>query len=145
MVNAKAGRVQKSRDHNPLCKNKHEETPTNDKPSKRPRYHEANELIPQPFSGITSKPGPTKLRSKHSIKNQAELHKKVRHKEHKKKKLERQLTEKKINRQLSRKEMKPKQGSKKLSKEDINLNKMIESYTSKLSAATPTKSKWYDN
>ncbi|KAF7997863.1 hypothetical protein HCN44_009261 [Aphidius gifuensis] len=154
MVNAKERRVQKSRDHNPLWQNKRKETSndnnndsTNDQSSKRPRYHEPNEVIeaiPE-YSGVTSKPGRTKLRSKFNIKNQAELHKKVRQDQHKTRKFERKLKERQVNRQLSQKQIKPKQGSKKLSKEDVNLNKMIDSYKNKLSAPTPTKSKWYDN
>lgn len=152
MVNAKQRRVQKSRDHNPLWQGKRTHETSKDPPTvnpakrfKKPSKQASNNSENSVFTGITSKPGDSgKLRSRFKLRTQVEIHNQTRKDEKKQKKVAKQIQTKKINQQLSRKEIKPKQGNKKMNKDDKNFTKLVDSYKNKLSTIPQAKSKWYD-
>ncbi|XP_015599445.1 RNA-binding protein 28 [Cephus cinctus] len=96
------------------------------------------------YSGTQSKPGQGKMRSKFNLKNQAAVHFQNLKKEKKKVKSAKKKQMKKKEQQLSRKEPKPKQGARKVNKEDANFDKLVNKYKSKLTVVPQTKSKWYE-
>lgn len=147
MVNAKQRRIQKSQIRNPLWqgnKDKAQNKNLNKNNTvKREKVETTNELDDniESFSGIKSKPGQTKIRSKHNLKNQAIIHNQMLKKE---KKAAKNKNSRKTKLTKLKDEVKTKQVTKKMNSEDSNFNKLVNSYKSKLLAIDPTRSKWYD-
>ncbi|XP_063993576.1 RNA-binding protein 28-like [Diachasmimorpha longicaudata] len=168
MVNAKQRRAQKSRNNNPLWKGKRsgdssQET-TDGPPLKRSKKidktnNKNNSKSERPgkavvrpvedenvsgFSGTISRVGDRKLRSKFNLKTQARLQAKAQNNQKKERKMKRKIEAQKVIERNSRKEIKPKQGPAKFSKEEANLDRMVENYRSKLSKISSDKIKWYE-
>ena len=114
MVNAKQRRVIKSREHNPLWKRDHPDSKRQNfkdqPPSKRPKIGLSAPNVGEDhqYSGVKSKPGEQKTRSRFNIKNQALLHNKVRKTEKKQFREAKKLQQKKRDIRASRKEVKVK-------------------------------------
>lgn len=147
MVNAKQRRIQKSQARNPLYSgNKDQKQNKNvnkTHPIEETKIEDKNELEKdkKSFSGVKSKPGETKIRSKFNLKNQGILHSKIIKKE---KKAAKHDNSRKTKLEKAKKELKTKQVTKKADAEEANFNKLVNSYKSKLLALGPTRSKWYD-
>lgn len=133
MVNAIKKRVEKSREKNPLWTGKiqsdrplgNKRKHTDDKPANNKRRNTDNrpnnkdqrrvkhlrvengagEDNVQPYSGMTSKPGENKMRSRFNLKSQAALHKETVKKESKNKKFKAKLQLQKKEERNSRKEI----------------------------------------
>ncbi|XP_015124581.1 RNA-binding protein 28 [Diachasma alloeum] len=167
MVNAKQQRAQKSRHNNPLWKGKRStdsrlekaDGPSvkrfkkiedkNDRPDGKSEVPEeifkpvGDERVSK-FSGITSRPGDRKMRSKFNLKTQAQLHAKIQKGQKKERKIKRKVMEQEVIETNSRKEIKPKHGVKDLSREEAHLDEMVENYRSKLSEISSKKTKWFE-
>ncbi|XP_076294345.1 RNA-binding protein 28 isoform X2 [Lasioglossum baleicum] len=153
MVNAKQKRIQKSRENNPTWpgnKAKRKGEATNEEtPIKRSKFGESsksevNEAGKKPFVGMVAKQGENKLRSKFKLRNQAAVHHQTVKKEKKMKKFSQKLKEKRKNRNENKNEIKPKQRTK-LKAEDVNLDRLVNSYKNKLQSIELKKSKWYES
>ncbi|XP_046748150.1 RNA-binding protein 28 [Diprion similis] len=116
------------------------------RPAKHARLENGNnEGDVQPYSGIASKPGERKMRSRFNLKSQAILHNQNLKRELKNKKSKAKIQQTKKEQRISQKEIRPKQGSKrKANKEDINFSKLVNNYKNKLMATPKEKSKWYE-
>ncbi|XP_044739104.1 RNA-binding protein 28 [Chrysoperla carnea] len=150
MVNAKQRRLEKSRQKNPLCKqfnyedngknqNKQDRGVKRKFPFKEDRNENNNEKnSKREYTGITSKPGMSKLRSKFKLRAQAQVHHETLKKEKslKRKKLQ-LLTQKQPIRQ-------PKQKMNKRKQEKDDFSKLVNKYKSTLTANVVKKSKWYE-
>ncbi|XP_047369616.1 RNA-binding protein 28-like [Vespa velutina] len=147
MVNAKQRRIQKSQARNPLYSGNKDQGQNKYinkvHPMEETKVVAKNELAndKKSFSGIKSKPGETKIRSKFNLKNQSILHSKVIKKE---KNAVKHDHSRKTKLERAKKELKTKQIAKRGNVEDANFNKLVNSYKSKLLALGPTRSKWYD-
>ncbi|XP_043267883.1 RNA-binding protein 28 [Venturia canescens] len=147
MVNAKKRRITKSREHNPLWNGEKTDSKTNEPVRKRVKVLSAPKDSVEAsaeYSGIKSKPGEQKMRSRYNLKSQAMLHQKMCKTEKKKVKETKKIQAKKREMRASRQEVKPKQGSKKITADEANFNKLVNNYKSKLQAVPSAKSKWYD-
>ncbi|KAK2581868.1 hypothetical protein KPH14_002331 [Odynerus spinipes] len=147
MVNAKQKRIQKSQIRNPLWPGNKDQVQNKNINKSSSVEQEKVETINETdgdtksFSGVKSKPGQTKIRSKFNLKNQAIVHNQMLKKE---KKAAKNKHSRKTKLEKVKKEVKPKQGTKKMNSEDSNFNKLVNSYKTKLLALDPTRSKWYD-
>lgn len=79
MVNAKERRIQKSREHNPLCskykgKRKDEDTMMEELMNKRVKRRKSDDSNETLYAGITGQLGQNKLRSNFNLESQAALH-----------------------------------------------------------------------
>lgn len=154
MVNAKQKRIQNSREKNPTWpgnKVKRKGEATNEEtPMKKSKFGESskaeanNESSRKPYVGMVAKQGENKLRSKFKLKNQAAVHHQTVKKEKKMKKFSQKLKEKRKNRNESKNEIKPKQRTK-LKAEDVHLDKLVNSYKTRLQSIELKKSKWYES
>ncbi|XP_076646791.1 RNA-binding protein 28 isoform X2 [Halictus rubicundus] len=153
MVNAKQKRIQKSRENNPTWpgnKAKRKGEATNEEtPIKKSKFGESSKTEDNgpskiPFVGMVAKQGENKLRSKFKLRNQAAVHHQTVKKEKKMKKFSQKLKEKRKNRNENKKEVKPKQRTK-LKAEDVNLDRLVNSYKNKLKSIELKKSKWYES
>ncbi|XP_012255733.2 RNA-binding protein 28 [Athalia rosae] len=98
----------------------------------------------QSYAGVTSKAGERKMRSRFNLKSQAVLHKQTLRKELKNKKSKAKIQLQKKEARISRNEIRPKQGAQKKSREDVDFNKLVNNYKTKMMAAPQAKSKWYE-
>ncbi|KAI4495694.1 hypothetical protein M0802_008529 [Mischocyttarus mexicanus] len=142
MVNAKQRRVEKSKARNPLYPGNKNTIPKKSVEQKRVEAKKELEKEEKTFSGVKSKPGQTKIRSRFNLKNQAILHSKTLKKEKKAAKNNQQSRKTKVEK--IKKQVKFKKSAKKGDAENANFNKLVESYKNKLLAIGPTKSKWYE-
>lgn len=142
MVNAKQRRIEKSLARNPLYSGNKNTIPKESVEQKTVEAKKEFEEEEKTFSGVKSKPGQTKIRSRFNLKNQAILHKKVMKKEKKATKHDQQSRKMKIEK--VKKDVKFKKLAKKGDAENVNFNKLVESYKNKLLAIGPTRSKWYE-
>ncbi|KAL6258760.1 hypothetical protein P5V15_010708 [Pogonomyrmex californicus] len=149
MVNAKARRLQKSRENNPLCsenKNKRKNDDTEKEISaKRVKVRKLNDSDEKPYTGITSKLGQDKLRSKFKLKTQAELHMRAIKKQKKLNKTTKQLNIVKKEKIKEKQDNKTMKQTKKFDADDTNFNKLLNNYRNKLKGIDLKKSKWYES
>lgn len=107
MVNAKQRRIVKSRERNPLWNRENKVEKKNEVPRKRAKIlGEPKADEEHSYSGVKSKAGEQKMRSRFNLKNQAQLHNKVRKTEKKQVKEARKLEAKKRDMRAARKEIK---------------------------------------
>lgn len=142
MVNAKQRRIEKSLARNPLYSGNKNTIPKESVEQKTIEAKKVFEEEEKTFSGVKSKPGQTKVRSRFNLKNQAILHKKVTKREKKAAKHDQQSRKMKIEK--VKKDVKFKKLAKRGDAENANFNKLVESYKNKLLAIGPTRSKWYE-
>lgn len=147
MVNARQKRIERSREQNPLWngnKLKRSNADVDESTSaKKPKIETANNVEVKQFTGVVSKPGESKLRAKHSFKNQAALHNQTVKKEKKKMRAARKIEIKKKLNMEKKKEVKLRPGMK-VHSEDAHFNKLVDSYKTKLQSMKLNKSKWYE-
>lgn len=78
MVNAKERRIQKSREHNPLCSKykgkRKDEDKVEELPNKRAKREKLDDSSVKPYAGVSGKLGQDKLRSNFHLRSQAALH-----------------------------------------------------------------------
>ncbi|KAG7204439.1 hypothetical protein KM043_004876 [Ampulex compressa] len=144
MVNAKQKRAEKSRERNPLWrekrgKRKHESMEEKGT-SKKSRVDKPIETETSEYTGLVGRPGECKLRSKFNLKSQAILHKQALKKEKKQNKTAKKLTVKKAAEEKAKNKIKPKEKTKS-TLEDENFNKLVNSYRDKLNSIGIGKTK----
>ncbi|XP_032684594.1 RNA-binding protein 28 isoform X2 [Odontomachus brunneus] len=145
MMNAKERRIQKSREHNPLCskykgKRKAEDITVEELSNKRVKTRKLDDSNEMFYAGITSKLGQNKLRSNFNLKSQAALHIKTVKKERKLRKTTKQT-------EVTKKEKAKKKKENMLIQfeaEDAGFNKLVNNYKNKLKGIDLKQSKWYE-
>lgn len=147
MVNAKQRRIQKSQIRNPLWPGNKDQVQNKNANKidlvEQEKIKSTTKLDDdiKSFSGIKSKPGQTKMRSKFNLKNQAIVHNQLLKKE---KKAAKHKHSRKIKLEKIKQEVKTKQITKQMNAEDSNFHKLVNNYKNKLLAVGSTRSKWYD-
>lgn len=143
MVKAKAKRLERSKIHNPKCKQYDpkikEKEQTEQRGSKRKL--DTNEEDLEKFTGITATPGATKLRSRYKLKTQAQIHHETLKEEKKRKKFAKKtLREKMLD--FTRQ---PKQKINKKNQDD-DFSRMVSEYKKNMydGSVNISKSKWYE-
>ncbi|KAG8225028.1 hypothetical protein J437_LFUL000005, partial [Ladona fulva] len=146
ILNAKQKRLQKSQAMNPLFQQKQKSLGDESKTGGKGKGRRAamgssqntdSEELPS-YGGLTSKPGPTKLRAKHKLKDQLQLHVSKIKQDKKKKKVLQQLPKLRKVSDSHGQASKEKNLKRKSNVEDASFLKLVNKYKTKL-ASVPQK------
>lgn len=141
MVNARVKRLEKSRLKNPKCKDYNPKLKEIEAENKKRKLEDTEENLPE-YSGIPAKPGVQKMRSRHKLTTQAQLHYENVKKEKRKQKFQKKSLKERQKEFIKQ----PKQKINKKKFESDNFSKMVNDYKSKLmSVPVSKKEKWYGN